>query len=81
MGDTADAADDGRINGPQGPRRIARSASPMSVPVASLTMLGILVSVLGLFVAGNVALLGIGLAAIGVAGVLEVIGGRTSEAA
>ena len=52
----------------------------MSVPVASLTMLGILVSVLGLFVAGNVALLGIGLAAIVVAGVLEVVGGRTGEA-
>ncbi len=52
----------------------------MSVPIASLTMLGILVSVLGLFVAGNVALLGIGLAAIGVAGVLEVIGGRSDQA-
>lgn len=52
----------------------------MSVPVASLTMLGILVSVLGLFVAGNVALLGIGLAAIVAAGVLEVVGGRTGQA-
>jgi hypothetical protein len=53
----------------------------MSIPVASLTMLGILVSVLGLFVAGNVALLAIGLAAIVIAGVLEVLGGRTGQAA
>jgi hypothetical protein len=52
----------------------------MSVPVASLTLLGILVSVLGLFVAGNVALLAIGLVTIGVAGVLEVLGGRSGQA-
>jgi hypothetical protein len=52
----------------------------MSVPVASLTMLGILVSVLGLFVAGNVGLLAIGLGAIAVAGVLEIIGGRSGRA-
>lgn len=48
----------------------------MSVPVVSLTVLGILVSVLGLFVAGNVGLLAIGLVAIVAAGLLEVIGGR-----
>jgi hypothetical protein len=52
----------------------------MSVPVASLTMLGILVSVLGLFAAGNVAVVALGLVAIGVAGILEVIGDRRGQA-
>lgn len=53
----------------------------MSIPVAALTFLGILVSVLGLFVAGNVALLAIGLVTILAAGILEVIGGRAGRAA
>lgn len=53
----------------------------MSIPVAALTVFGILVSVLGLFVAGNVALLAIGLVTILAAGILEVIGGRAGRAA
>jgi len=56
-------------------RCLARSPpTAMSAPVTSLTMLGILVSVLGLFVAGNVQLLAIGLVTILAAGILEVVG-------
>jgi hypothetical protein len=53
----------------------------MSAPVTSLTMLGILVSVLGLFVAGNVQLLAIGLVTILAAGILEVVGQRRGQVA
>lgn len=45
-----------------------------TVPVAALTTLGILLAVLGLFVAGNVALVGIGLLSIFGAGLLQVAG-------
>ena len=45
-------------------------------PVAALTFLGILIVVLGLFVAGNLAVVIVGLSAICSAGVLEVFGGR-----
>lgn len=48
----------------------------MSVPVASLTFLGILIAILGLFVAGEIALTLVGLGAIAVAGVLELAGRR-----
>ena len=45
-------------------------------PVGALTFLGILIVVLGLFVAGNLSIVIVGLAAICSAGVLEVFGRR-----
>jgi hypothetical protein len=45
-------------------------------PVAALTFLGILIVVLGLFVAGNLTIVIVGLLAIGSAGVLEVFARR-----
>ncbi len=50
-----------------------------SVPVAALTVLGILIAALGLFVGGSIQLVVIGLAAIVVAGVLQVIGTRRAQ--
>jgi len=47
-----------------------------TVPVAALTMLGILLAVLGLFVAGNIVIVVIGLLSIFGAGVLQVIARR-----
>jgi hypothetical protein len=44
----------------------------MSAPVAALTFLGFLIAVLGLFAGGSVELVLVGLAAIAVAGVLQV---------
>jgi hypothetical protein len=48
----------------------------MTAPVAALTVLGVLIAVLGLFVGGSVELVIVGLAAIAVAGVLQVAGSR-----
>jgi hypothetical protein len=48
----------------------------MSIPVLALTVLGILIAVLGLFVGGSVELVVVGLVAIGVAGVLQVATSR-----
>jgi hypothetical protein len=48
----------------------------MSAPVAALTFLGILIALLGLFAAGSVPLVVVGLAAIAVAGILQVVGSR-----
>lgn len=48
-----------------------RSSSP-SLPVILLSGLGALIAVLGLFAAGNMVIVGIGLAAIAVAGVIGV---------
>jgi len=50
----------------------------MSTPVAALTFLGIIITVLGLFVGGGVQLIGLGLAALVVAGILQVAGQRRS---
>ena len=47
-----------------------------SLPVAALTVLGILLAVLGLFVGGSVELVVIGLVAIFGAGLLQVAGNR-----
>ena len=47
-----------------------------SAPVMALTFLGILIALLGLFAAGNIYLIVTGLVAIGVAGVLQVMGAR-----
>jgi hypothetical protein len=50
--------------------------SSMSLPVAALSVIGILLAVLGLFVGGSVELVVIGLVALAVAGVLQVLGQR-----
>jgi hypothetical protein len=49
-----------------------------SVPVMALTFLGIIIVVLGLFAAGSVELIIVGLAAVGLAGILQVAGTRRS---
>ena len=48
----------------------------MPTPVVALTFLGILIVVLGLFVAGNLTIVIVGLLAICSAGVLELFGRR-----
>lgn len=48
-----------------------------SAPVAALTVLGIILAVLGLFVAGNFTIVVVGLLAIFGAGVLQVAGRRS----
>jgi hypothetical protein len=45
-----------------------------SLPVVALTVLGVLIAVLGLFAAGNIGIVVVGLAAIFGAGLLEVAG-------
>jgi energy-converting hydrogenase Eha subunit A len=47
-------------------------------PVVALTFLGILIVVLGLFVAGNLTIVVVGLLAICSAGVLEVLARRST---
>jgi hypothetical protein len=64
-------------------RRVARldarsHTMSTSLPVTALTGLGILIVVLGLFVAGSIELILVGLGAIAVAGVLQVAGTRRS---
>jgi hypothetical protein len=49
-----------------------------SLPVATLVSLGTLVAVLGLFAAGDIAVTALGLGAIAVAGVLDVLGRRAA---
>jgi hypothetical protein len=49
-----------------------------SLPVLTLVVLGAIVAVLGLFAAGDIAVTAIGLGAIAVAGVLDVLGRRTA---
>ena len=48
----------------------------MPTPVVALTFLGSLIVVLGLFVAGNLTVVVVGLVAVCSAGVLEVFGRR-----
>jgi len=48
----------------------------MSLPVIALTFLGAIIAVLGFFAGGNITLVVVGLAAIAVAGVLQVLGNR-----
>ena len=48
-----------------------------TAPVAALTILGNLLAVLGLFVAGNIQLVIVGLVAIFAACVLQVLGARS----
>lgn len=49
-----------------------------TAPVAALTVLGILLVILGLFAAGNMIIVVVGLASIFGAGLLQVAGGRRS---
>ncbi len=48
----------------------------LSLPVFMLTALGTLIAVLGLFAAGEILLVVVGLAALTVAGILYVLGDR-----
>lgn len=48
----------------------------VSLPVAVLTVLGALVVVLGLFAAGEIAVVGVGFGAIAVAGIIHVLDRR-----
>lgn len=47
-----------------------------SLPVISLTVLGIIIAILGLFAAGDIRISIVGLVAIGFAGLLQVLGQR-----
>jgi hypothetical protein len=47
-----------------------------SIPVATLVILGALIAILGLFVAGNIVMVGVGLVAVFGAGLLEVTASR-----
>jgi hypothetical protein len=49
-----------------------------SLPVAALVVLGSLITVLGLFAAGSIVVAAVGLLAIAVGGVLDVVGRRTA---
>ncbi len=49
-----------------------------SMPVILLTFLGALVAVLGLFAAGSIEVVVIGLVAIAVAGIIQAFGSRRS---
>lgn len=50
-----------------------------SLPVTTLVSLGSLVTVLGLFAAGNIVVVAVGLVAIAVGGVLDVLGRRAAS--
>jgi hypothetical protein len=49
-----------------------------NAPVMTLVTLGILITVLGLFVAGNLGMAAMGLAAVAAAGLLSALAGRPS---
>ena len=49
-----------------------------TAPIAALTILGVILAVLGLFVAGNLTIVVVGLLAIFGAGVLQVVASRRS---
>jgi hypothetical protein len=53
--------------------------STSSAPVAILAVLGAVIAVLGLFVAGNMVMVAVGLVAIFGAGLLDVIGVRLAR--
>lgn len=53
-----------------------RDTTSVSVPVFMLTLLGTLIAVLGLFAAGNIWVVIVGLVAVAFAGVLQVISTR-----
>ena len=47
--------------------------STSSTPVAILAILGAVIAILGLFIAGNIVMVGVGLVAVFGAGLLDVI--------
>ncbi len=49
-----------------------------SLPVAALVVLGTLITVLGLFAAGSIVVAAVGLVAIAVGGLLDVVARRTA---
>ena len=49
-----------------------------SLPVAALVVLGSLIAVLGLFAAGSIVVSAVGLVAIAVGGVLDLLGRRAA---
>jgi hypothetical protein len=51
---------------------------PTTLPVAALTVIGILLVVLGLFAAGSLELIVLGVVAVAIAGILQVAGARRS---
>jgi uncharacterized membrane protein len=51
----------------------ARGGTVKNMPAAALTLLGVLITVLGLLAAGNLAIVVIGLLALVAAGVLEAL--------
>jgi hypothetical protein len=53
-------------------------SSTLQVPVFALTVLGVLVAVLGLFAAGEIAMVALGLAAVAFGGLLAAVGARRS---
>ena len=53
--------------------------STSSAPVMILAVLGAVIAVLGLFVAGNIVMVAIGLVAVFGAGLLDVIGGQVAR--
>ncbi len=54
------------------PQRVAKDSVNVSLPVLMLTILGTLIAVLGLFAAGEVALVIVGLVSIAVAGLIQI---------
>jgi hypothetical protein len=50
--------------------------NPTATPVAALTFLGILIAVLGTFVAGSIALIALGFAAIFAGGIIGLLATR-----
>jgi hypothetical protein len=64
----------GDAGGPD--RRTDSMASSVQLPVTTLTVLGAIVAVLGLFAAGSIVVTAVGLAAIAFAGILAVAGSR-----
>ncbi len=57
-------------------RRDTGQTMNASLPVVVLTVLGAVIAVLGLFAAGDIVLVIVGLAAVAVAGLLYVMGNR-----
>ena len=49
-----------------------------TIPVGVLVLLGVVLVMLGLFAAGNIALVGLGVASVAFAGLLQVLGARRS---
>jgi hypothetical protein len=69
MVDGAGPADDGDRIPPSGAFQMSSSSTPVTI----LAVLGAVIAVLGLFVAGNIVMVGIGLVAVFGAGLLDVI--------